>query len=253
MVKAAETVKRVTAAPADNSFVAELEAANLHPLWDRFKKDHAGAAAAARRAADLALEGHRALCRAGGRRSRHRRRRTPRAHSRQSGLCRRDGDDLELDRGLHRARSRRPRASAPPHLRGHPLRNARRRRRDHRQRPALRDARGRSYPHSADVLARPYQRKQSPHRLVRRRQHPAYPLARCQFLRAGRSGQQCVLAGRRRRRAAMGGAGADRRQRAARRRAFAEIPLFRRSHPALAGGAAGRGRTARAPCATPTR
>ena len=38
MVKAAETAKRVSADPAENSFVADLEAANLHPLWDRFKK-----------------------------------------------------------------------------------------------------------------------------------------------------------------------------------------------------------------------
>ena len=37
MVKAAETAKRASANPAENPFVAELEAANLHPLWDRFK------------------------------------------------------------------------------------------------------------------------------------------------------------------------------------------------------------------------
>ena len=38
MVKAVEARDRVASDPADTSFVAELEAANLHPLWDRFKK-----------------------------------------------------------------------------------------------------------------------------------------------------------------------------------------------------------------------
>ena len=38
MVKAVDTTKCAAAVHADNSFVAELEAANLHPLWDRFKK-----------------------------------------------------------------------------------------------------------------------------------------------------------------------------------------------------------------------
>jgi len=32
MIKAVETAKRTSAETADNSFVAELEAANLHPL-----------------------------------------------------------------------------------------------------------------------------------------------------------------------------------------------------------------------------
>ena len=78
-------------------------------------------------------------------------------------------------RRLHRARSRRPRAPAPPHLRGDPLRHARRRRRHHRQRPPLRDEGRRPDPHAADVLARPHQRERSPHHLVRRRQHAADP------------------------------------------------------------------------------
>jgi len=38
VVKAVDATKRVPAEPAGDSFVAELEAANLHPLWDRFKK-----------------------------------------------------------------------------------------------------------------------------------------------------------------------------------------------------------------------
>ena len=84
----------------------------------------------------------------------------------------------------------RPRAPAPPHLRGDPFRHPRRRRRHHRQRPALRDARRRSHPDAADVLARPHQRKRSPHHLVRCRQHAADPRPRRQFLRARRSAQQ---------------------------------------------------------------
>src|ERR1700691_4972014 len=38
VVKAVDMTQRAVAVSASNSFVAELEAANLHPLWDRFKK-----------------------------------------------------------------------------------------------------------------------------------------------------------------------------------------------------------------------
>ena len=38
MADTAEMRKRTPGNAGDNSFVAELEAANLHPLWDRFKK-----------------------------------------------------------------------------------------------------------------------------------------------------------------------------------------------------------------------
>ena len=38
MAKAAEMTRQAPAGTGDNSFVAKLEAANLHPLWDRFKK-----------------------------------------------------------------------------------------------------------------------------------------------------------------------------------------------------------------------
>jgi gentisate 1,2-dioxygenase len=38
VTKVADTTKRVAAVPEGSSFLAELEAANLHPLWDRFKK-----------------------------------------------------------------------------------------------------------------------------------------------------------------------------------------------------------------------
>src|SRR5262249_27361518 len=37
-INAAETAKETPADAGDTSFVAQLEAANLHPLWDRFKK-----------------------------------------------------------------------------------------------------------------------------------------------------------------------------------------------------------------------
>ena len=37
MIKATETVKPVADARSDTSFITELERANLHPLWDRFK------------------------------------------------------------------------------------------------------------------------------------------------------------------------------------------------------------------------
>src|SRR5262249_7522783 len=37
-INAAETAKQTAAGAGDTSFVAQLEAANLHPLWDRFKK-----------------------------------------------------------------------------------------------------------------------------------------------------------------------------------------------------------------------
>src|SRR5262249_19183861 len=71
---------------------------------------------------------------------------------------------------------------------------------DHRQRPALRDESGRPDPDPADGLARPHQRKRSPHHLVRCRQYAANPRGRRPFLRAGRPAQQRVLAGRPRRR-----------------------------------------------------
>ena len=54
------------------------------------------------------------------------------------------------------------------------------------------------------VLARPHQRERSPHHLVRRRQHAADSRRRRAFLRAGRSAQQRVLAGRRGRGATCG-------------------------------------------------
>ena len=38
MAKTAEMAKQAPGGTGDNSFVAQLEAANLHPLWDRFKK-----------------------------------------------------------------------------------------------------------------------------------------------------------------------------------------------------------------------
>ena len=38
MAKTAEMGKQAPGGTDDNSFVAQLEAANLHPLWDRFKK-----------------------------------------------------------------------------------------------------------------------------------------------------------------------------------------------------------------------
>ena len=108
-------------------------------------------------------------------------------------------DHQHVARRLHRARARRPRPPAPPHRRGDPLRHPRGRRGDDRQRPALRDEGRRPDPHPADVLARPHQRKRPSHHLVRRRQHAADPRGRRAFLRAGRSAQQRVLAGRRRR------------------------------------------------------
>jgi gentisate 1,2-dioxygenase len=37
-IDAAGTAKQTPAGAGDTSFVAQLEAANLHPLWDRFKK-----------------------------------------------------------------------------------------------------------------------------------------------------------------------------------------------------------------------
>ena len=43
-----------------SDFVAELEAANLHPLWDRFRA-HAGQAAGQGPAVHLALARHRAV------------------------------------------------------------------------------------------------------------------------------------------------------------------------------------------------
>ena len=60
MAKTAEIAKQVPGGTDGNSFVAQLEAANLHPLWDRFKK--ITPVRPARRAADLALERYRALC-----------------------------------------------------------------------------------------------------------------------------------------------------------------------------------------------
>ena len=211
----------------------------------------AGQAPGQRPAADLALEGHRAVHRARGFRGGDRRRRAARADPGQSGVRRRDGDDLEPDRGLHRARSRRPGAAAPPHLRGDPVRHPRRRRGHHRQRPALRHARGRSDPDAADVLARPYQRERPPHHLVRRREHSADPPARRQLLRARRSQGQPVLAGRRGRREALGQVRHGRRRHEARAGAFAEVPLFRRGDAAAACRLCRRARTAPTRCATP--
>ena len=101
---------------------------------------------------------------------------------------------------------------------------------------------GRPDPHAADVLARPHQRERPPHHLVRRRQHPADPPARRQFLRAGRSQGQPVLAGRRGRREAVGRGRHGRRRRGARAGAFAEVPLLRRGDPAAAGRPARRTR-----------
>ena len=65
---------------------------------------------------------------------------------------------------------------------------------------------------AADVLARPHQRQRSPHHLVRCRQHPADPQPRCQFLRARRPEIQSVLAGGRRRRETVGGVRPGRRR-----------------------------------------
>ena len=228
------------AAKPGSDFVAQLEAANLHPLWDRFRtltpvRPQAKDPPLLWRWKDIEPFTERAVVGGGDRR-----RRAARADPGQPGVRRRDGDDLQPDRGLHRARSRRPRAAAPAHLRGDPLRDARRGRRHHRQRPPLRHARGRPDPHAADVLARPHQRQRPPHHLVRRRQHPAHSPARCQFLRARRPQGQPVLAGRRRRREAVGRVRPGRRRRAARAGAFAEVSLFRRGDAAAVVGAAGR-------------
>ena len=144
---------------------------------------------------------------------------------------------------LHRARSGRPRAAAPPHLRGDPLRDPRRGRRHHRQRPPLRHEGGRSDPHAADVLARPYQRERPPHHLVRRRQHSAdprgsTPISSSRAIRrptiSGRSTKATRSCGPR---PAWSAPMCD-----AARGAFAEISLFRRGDAADAGGAAGRAR-----------
>ena len=94
------------------------------------------------------------------------------------GLRRRDLDDLHLIAAFTVLD---PGDRARPHrhtVRGDPLCHARRRRRHHRQRPALRHAGRRSDPHAADVLARPHQRERPPHHLVRRRQHSAHSPAR---------------------------------------------------------------------------
>ena len=143
---------------------------------------------------------------------------------------------------LHRARSRRPRASASAHRRGDPLRDARRRRGHHRQRPPLRDARRRSHPHAADVLARPHQRKRPAHRLVRRRQHAAHPRARREFLRAGRPGSNAFWQVDEGDERLWSRARACRRRPAARGSPFAEIPLSGRGDAPAAVGAARRPR-----------
>ena len=225
-----------------SDFVAQLEAANLHPLWDRFRtltpvKPQAKDPPLIWRWKDIEPFTERAVSE------------VPIDDVERRALILVNpafgGETVTTDNliaRLHRARSRRPGAAAPPHLRGDPLRHPRRRRRNHRQRPALRDASGRSDPHAADVLARPHQRERPPHHLVRRRQHSADPPARRQFLRAGRSEGQPVLAGRRRRREAVGRSRHGRRRRRARAGAFAEIPLFRRRDPPPAGGAAARAR-----------
>ena len=83
----------------------------------------------------------------------------------------------------------------------------------------------------ADVLARSHQRERSPHHLVRCRQHATHSRARRALLRAGRSAQQRILAGRRRRGGAVGASRADRRGRRRRPGQFAEVPLSGGSHP----------------------
>ena len=55
------------AAKQGSDFVAQLEAANLHPLWDRFRTLTPVKPQRQGPAADLALEGHRAVHRARGR------------------------------------------------------------------------------------------------------------------------------------------------------------------------------------------
>ena len=198
MVKALPSGSPVVTADR-KSFVDELEAANLHPLWDRFKKitpihPQPRDAPLIWRWKDIEQ-----FARARGRRSCDRRRRAAGADSGQSGLCRRDGHDLKSDRRIHGARSRRSRAAAPAYLRRHSVCDAGRWGRHLRQRPPLRHARRRSHSHAADVLARPHQRERSTHYLVRCREYSADPLSRRQFLRARRCRQQRVLARRRRR------------------------------------------------------
>ena len=187
------------------SFVSELEASNLHPLWDRYQritpiKPQPQDAPFIWRWRDIEPFLHRSV----GEVSINdiERRALIMAHP---AFGARDHHHQHAARRLHGARAGRPRAPAPPHRRGDPLRHPRRRRRHHRQRPALRDEGGRPDPHAADVLARPHQRERPSHHLVRRRQHAAHPRGRCAFLRAGRSAQQRVLAGRRGRRAAVDG------------------------------------------------
>ena len=123
VAKTAEMAKQAPGGSGDNSFVAQLEAANLHPLWDRFRtltpvRPQPRDPPLLWRWKDIEP-----LLRAGGLRGRDRRCRAARADPGEPGVRRRDGDDLEPDRGLHRARSRRPRAAAPAHLRGDPLRD----------------------------------------------------------------------------------------------------------------------------------
>ena len=187
------------AANQGNSFVAELEASNLHPLWDRYQRITPIKPQPQGRAVPLALARHRAVPAPRRRRGLDQRHRTPRADHGASGLRRRNDDHQHVARRLHRAGAGRPRPPASPHRRGHPLRHPRGRRGNHRQWPALRDEGRRPHPHPADVLARPHQRERPPHHLVRRRQHAADPRGRRPFLRAGRPAQQRVLAGRRRR------------------------------------------------------
>jgi gentisate 1,2-dioxygenase len=101
-----------------SDFVDQLEAANLHPLWDRFRtltpvKPQAKDPPLLWRWKDIEPFTERAVSEVAiddvERRA---------LILGQPGVRRRDCNDLQPDRGLHRARSRRPGAAAPAHLRG---------------------------------------------------------------------------------------------------------------------------------------
>ncbi|MGH7087604.1 MAG: hypothetical protein ACREFQ_01745 [Stellaceae bacterium] len=151
---------------SDAPFIAELETANIHPLWDRYQRITPIRPSprdppflwrwcdvepyAMRSAGAVSLEDaerHALIL----------------AHPAFGGATQTTGNLLGAFTILE------PGDRARPHRGGDPLLDRRRRRRHDRQRAALYHGGRGPHPDATDVLARSYQREQAPHGLVRRR------------------------------------------------------------------------------------
>ena len=128
------------AAKQGSDFVAKLEAANLHPLWDRFRtltpiKPHAKDPPLIWRWKDIAPFTGRAVSEVAI--DDVERRALILVNPAFGGET---VTTIEFDRSLHGARSGRPREAAPAHICGDPFRDARRGGGHDRQWPAMRHA-----------------------------------------------------------------------------------------------------------------